>query len=249
MYRFLILGGDPRQLYMARFLKQAGHEISLYYETDLSFSLQEAMEHSHIILCPVPFTKDQKNIHSHNRLPGLEIERFLQHLRQGHVLFGGNIPAAVKEHCVSAGVPFYDFMKMDEVACKNAVATAEGAKALAAKLKGMDARVTVAGRCKDKLAHAFCHGYDTLLLEDLDPHIHTFDFIFNTIPAMVLDAPLAMGIQPDAIVIDIASAPGGVDFDTCRKHAVRAKLCPGLPGIYSPMTSARILCQAVMDHL
>ena len=275
MYRFLILGGDPRQLYMARFLKQAGHGISLYYETDLSFSLQEAMEHSHIILCPVPFTKDQKNIHSHNRLPGLEIERFLQHLRQGHVLFGGNIPAAVKEHCVSAGVPFYDFMKMDEVACKNAVATAEGAiaeaislspmnlhqsnclvtgwgrcaEALAAKLKGMDARVTVAGRCKDKLAHAFCHGYDTLRLEDLDPHIHTFDFIFNTIPAMVLDAPLAMGIQPDAVVIDIASAPGGVDFDTCRKHAVRAKLCPGLPGIYSPMTSARILCQAVMDHL
>ena len=55
--------------------------------------------------------------------------------------------------------------------------------------------------------------------------------------------------KPDAVVIDIASAPGGVDFDTCRKHAVRAKLCPGLPGIYSPMTSARILCQAVMDHL
>ena len=49
------------------------------------------------------------------------------------------------------------------------------AEALAAKLKGMDARVTVAGRCKDKLAHAFCHGYDTLLLEDLDLHIHTFD--------------------------------------------------------------------------
>lgn len=275
MHQFLILGGDPRQLYLARFLKQAGHEVSLYYESPLSFSPGEAMESSHIILCPVPFTKDKKQIYSHNRLPGLEISGFLSHLTKGHILFGGNIPPDVKEHCASASIPCHDFMKMEDVACKNAIATAEGAiaeaislsprnlqgsrclvagwgkcaVATAAKLKAMDGRVTVAGRDSSKLASALCHGYDTLLFTDLDSHVQEFDFIFNTVPAMVFDSALTTRIRPEAAVIDIASAPGGVDLDACRKGGIRAKLCPGLPGRYSPMTSGRILYEAVMDHL
>lgn len=59
MHHFLILGGDPRQLYLSRLLEQAGQEVSLYYENP-SFSLGEAMEDSDIILCPVPFSKDKK---------------------------------------------------------------------------------------------------------------------------------------------------------------------------------------------
>lgn len=275
MHRFLILGGDPRQLYLARFLIQAGHETSLYYEASPSFSLKEAMEDSHIILCPVPFTKDKAAIYSHNRLPGLDIAGFLPLLKQGHTLFGGNIPLSVEERCRSLGIPCLDFMKMEEVACKNAIATAEGAvaeaislgpmnlhgskclvagwgrcgEALAWKLKNMDAHVTVGARDQSKLARAACYGYDALLLENLDAQVHTFDFIFNTIPAMVFDAPLAELIKPEAAVIDIASAPGGVDFNACRKHSVRAKLCPGLPGAYSPLSSGHILFEAVMDRL
>ena len=50
MHHFLILGGDPRQLYLSGLLEQAGQEVSLYYENP-SFSLKEAMEDSDIILC------------------------------------------------------------------------------------------------------------------------------------------------------------------------------------------------------
>lgn len=275
MHRFLILGGDPRQLYLTRFLKQSGHEASHYYEISTFFSLKEAMEDSHIILCPIPFTKDKKNIYSHHPLPGLEIDDFLRFLRQGHILFGGNIPFAVKEHCKSKDIPCHDFMNMDEVACKNAIATAEGAiaeaislspinlhgssclvtgwgrcaEALAKKLKGMDTRVTVTARSQANLTRSCFYNYNTLLLKHLDSHIHEYDFIFNTIPAMVLDSSLANHIQPDTVIIDIASAPGGVDFDACRRHSIRAKLCPGLPGTYSPITSAEILYEAVMKQL
>ena len=95
----------------------------------------------------------------------------------------------------------------------------------------------------------FCHGYDTLLLEDLDPHIHTFDFIFNTIPSLVLDGALAKQLQENASVIDIASAPGGVDFQALKRRNIRARLCPGLPGRCSPLSSALILYEAVMEHI
>ncbi|MFR3070454.1 MAG: dipicolinate synthase, partial [Enterocloster sp.] len=48
-------------------------------------------------------------------------------------------------------------------------------------------------------------------------------------------------------VIDIASAPGGEDFEACKRAGIRAKLCPGLPGRFSPLASAQILRDAVID--
>lgn len=276
MSRFLILGGDPRQLYLHRLLKQSGHETDLYYDMPKTpFSLKNAMEESHIILCPIPFTKDGRTICSEHGLPGLDIDTFLTCLGEKHILFGGCIPSAVKVYCDSRRIPCFDFMKMEEVAWKNAVATAEGAVAeaislspvnlhqsrclvtgwgrcactLASKLKGMDAHVTIAARDRTKLAQARSMGYSTVLLGELGSELKHYDFIFNTIPAMVLDSSLTGYIKLEAAVIDIASAPGGVDFKSLEHFGIRARLCPGLPGICAPLSSAQILYEAVMEHL
>ena len=275
MQPILILGGDSRQICLNRLLNQTGHKTLFYYDKLTSFSLREAMEDSHIILCPVPFTKDGSTIFSVNSLPGLEIHDFTAALNNTHTLFGGNIPTAVRERCGSLSIPFHDFMRMEEVAWKNAVATAEGAVAeaialsplnlyrsrclvtgwgrcasiLADRLKGMGAGVTVAGRDSSRLVSARCLGYNTCLLKELEPIMGEFDFIFNTIPSLVLDAALAEQVQDNAAVIDIASAPGGVDFPALERRNIRARLCPGLPGRYSPLSSARILYEAVMEHI
>lgn len=275
MHHVLILGGDPRLLYLSRFLKQEGQNVTSYYQASPSFSLRQAMEDSDTVLCPIPFTRDGQTIYSSNRLEGLEIPRFLGHLKKGHTLFGGNIPPSVSAHCEAASIPCFDFMKMEEVAWNNTVATAEGAlaeaitlspknlhqsrclvlgwgrcaQALASRISGLNADVTVAGRDKAKLATACCQNCSTLLLTDLAPALPHFDFIFNTIPAMVLDASLIRLLDSEAVVIDIASGHGGVDFEACNQLGIRAKLCPGLPGIYAPMASAKILCEAVMERL
>ena len=129
MHQFLILGGDSRQVCLNRLLSQSGSSTCFYYDRPSSpFSLREAMEDSHIILCPVPFTKDGKTIFSENSLPGLEIQTFTACLKNTHILFGGNIPSAVRERCDLLSIPCHDFMKMEDVAWKNAVATAEGAE-------------------------------------------------------------------------------------------------------------------------
>ena len=276
MHQFLILGGDSRQICLNRLLSQAGARTRFYYDRPSSpFSLREAMENSHIILCPVPFTKDGKTVYSENSLPGLEIHTFTACLKNTHILFGGNIPSSVRERCDSLSIPCHDFMQMDDVAWKNAVATAEGAVAeaialsprnlyrsrclvfgygrcasiLADRLKGMGASVTVAGRDASQLVRAHCLGYDICLLKELETVIGEFDFIFNTIPSLVLDAALAKQLQENAAVIDIASAPGGVDFQALERLNIRARLCPGLPGRYSPLSSAIILYEAVVEHI
>ena len=78
--------------------------------------------------------------------------------------------------------------------------------------------------------------YDTCLLKELGAVIGESDFIFNTIPSLVLDAALANQVQENAAVIDIASAPGGVDFQALERRNIRARLCPGLPGRCSPLS-------------
>lgn len=119
MHQFLILGGDSRQVCLNRLLSQSGASTCFYYDRPSSpFSLREAMEDSHIILCPVPFTKDGKTIFSENSLPGLEIQTFTACLKNTHILFGGNIPSAVRERCDLLSIPCHDFMKMEDVAWK-----------------------------------------------------------------------------------------------------------------------------------
>ena len=72
-----------------------------------------------------------------------------------------------------------------------------------------------------------------------------YDFIFNTIPALVLTAPLLKKMKPQVTIIDIASAPGGVDFAAASELNLCARLAPGLPGKYAPASSARAIKETI----
>jgi len=66
---------------------------------------------------------------------------------------------------------------------------------------------------------------------------------------LVIEKDLIRSMNPDVTIIDLASAPGGVDFGFCRQQNIRAKLCLGLPGIYAPQSSAEILYEAIVKSL
>ncbi len=276
MHNFLLLGGDSRQLYLNQILIKNGFQTTFHYSSgDSSFSMEEALKNSDAILCPIPFTRDKINLFSVNGMEDLGIGNLLSLLTSDHTLFGGNIPAYVKEYAGENGIACFDYMDMEDVTVKNTIATAEGAiaeairlspgclhkskclvtgfgrcaKTLAMKLKGLDADVTIAGRKETQLVVADSMGLHTKALSELSIDMGNYQFIFNTIPALVLEKDLIRSMDPDVTIIDIASAPGGVDFDFCRQQNIRAKLCPGLPGIYAPRDSAEILFEAIVKYL
>lgn len=45
------------------------------------------------------------------------------------------------------------------------------------------------------------------------------DIVFNTVPAMVLNAQLLVKMKKNSLIIDLASAPGGTDFVRLRRWA------------------------------
>lgn len=229
-------------------------------------SLEELMAKCRVLIGPVPLTRDLVTISSGSA--GNSSSRTIAHyLNKEHMLIGGLIPPDIRKLCDEKGVFCYDLMDSDKIAIMNAIATAEGTimeaikssdfnlhksnclvlgygrcgKVLAAKLKGLDANVTVAARSDDDLAYAQAAGFSVIHIKDIKPVLPSFHFIFNTVPALVLDQECLKKVSKDAVIIDIASAPGGVDFEYALNHGINAKLCLGIPGKVSPRTSADIL--------
>ena len=66
---------------------------------------------------------------------------------------------------------------------------------------------------------------------------------------MVLNKTVLEHANPETIIIDIASCPGGVDQEAVEKLGIQSALCLGLPGKYAPKTSADILTEALLAHL
>jgi dipicolinate synthase subunit A len=280
--RIVFLGGDLRQCYMVRKLVAKGYLVATYGleiegQYDLIYrasSLKSALNFGNIIVCPVPVSHDKVVITSEQKLEDLTVENLINNLNSNHVFFGGVVLPKIQEACISKQIPWFDFMQMEPVSIKNAIATAEGtiveairqstinlhgssclvlgygrcAKILADKLKGLQANVDICARSNEALAYADALGFHTLSLDKLSGSIKDYSFIFNTIPYMILDETLIRQLNKEVVLIDIASKPGGTDFEACKKYDIRASLCLGLPGKYAPETSADILNNVILSH-
>jgi dipicolinate synthase subunit A len=51
--------------------------------------------------------------------------------------------------------------------------------------------------------------------------------------------------NPDVVVIDLATQPGGTDFEAANAYGLKAILAPGLPGKVAPVFAGRILAEVL----
>jgi dipicolinate synthase subunit A len=230
-------------------------------------TLNELFDQCKVLIGPIPMSKDQVSITAKNTSSDLTIAHVAYLLKENHTLIGGNIPVPIKDLCDSRRISYYDLMKDEKIAILNAISTAEGtimeaiassdrnlhgsnclvlgygrcAKVLAGKLKALDARVTVAARSEEALAYADAAGLLSVHISNIKCILPSYQFIFNTIPAKILDQSCLELVDRNVTIIDIASAPGGVDYEYTTQHKINAKLCLALPGKVAPRTSADIL--------
>lgn len=249
-YHFMVLGSETRQIYLAELLQEAGNEVMV--------SEEYLPGYHDAVLLPVPQTAKY-------------LEENISKLQKGQLVFGCHFPAPLLELCIKKGVRCIDYMKEEGIASRNAIATAEGAVAealksgcvsihgsnslvvgygrcgevLAEKLAALKAQVTVMDRKEEKRARAETYGCRTVDFSVPETIMSEYDFIFNTVPALVLDEHFLSRVKKDVTIVDIASKPGGVDFEYCRNHSIDANLCLGLPGKYAPKSAAAILMEVI----
>lgn len=140
----------------------------------------------------------------------------------------------------------------EETLCgKRAVITGAGriTRALAPRLAALGLRVTVASRSPARRAWYAALGFGTADTASLSGALGGAEIVVNTAPGLVLGAARLVELPAGAVVLDLASAPGGVDFDAARAFGIHALTAPGLPGKCAPLTAAKALRDAIYSGL
>lgn len=230
-------------------------------------SLEEACAHSGTVLFPFPFTQNGSDVSVKEDRCRFSIQSVLDLIQPGQAFFAGCIPPHFQKAAKEKGISVYDYSDDPALPVFNSIATAEGAvceailhspfhlhksqcavlgfgkcgRSIVSSLKGLSANVSVFTDDVNELAQAFLIADESLPLSALADHVKTFRFVFNTIPAQFIHDNILKNMNRSALIIDIASSPGGVDLETARRLGIPAFHCPGLPGKYAPASSAQYL--------
>lgn len=272
---FGFVGGDKRQLYCAESIAGDGFAVGLYgFDEDKLncfphlklISKNDIMNYDAIIF-PLPITHDGRKINTPLFSENLFLEEeFLSEIYQKPVFCGmkHKLPKEFSEKFTM----LFDYSTREEFSVSNAVPTAEGAiqiamteydgtinhseclvtgygrigKVLSAMLKGLGAKVTVSARKLSDLEFIQAAGMKAVRTEEIP---QKYDIIFNTVPELIFDAQTLARTASHALVIDLASLPGGIDDKAAERMSIPVIHALSLPGKCAPKAAGIIIKNAV----
>ena len=274
--KITVLGGDARTLTAAEELRRAGYTVTLCgFGTESDAFLRESLSQADAVILPMPVTRDCKTVNAPLAGSPIGMDFLLQTVREGTLLLGGQYPCGFLSEAEKNGLIPVDYALCEALQIRGAVATAEAALAivinetpitvggmavamlgfgriarlLARSLHALGAAVTVFARKEEALAWAEADGHRAVAFSSLAGELARFDVLINTVPELVLPASLLPSVRRDALILDLASAPGGVDFEEARTLGLHAIHALGLPGKNAPLTAGKDLAKTILAVL
>ena len=234
--------------------------------------ISEGLEGVQAVILPVPGVNDRGELYT--VLPDRPLilsGELLSCLPAGTRVLVGMAWKILREMSDRCNLRLIELMRLDEVAILNSIPSAEGAVQMAMEnssitihgssslvlgfgrtaitlarlLAAMGSWTTVVARNPAHRARAVEMGLGAADFPQLGDAAAKADFLYNTVPAMVLDKEALSRVSPEALIIDLASPPGGTDFQEAQRLGIKAILAPGLPGKVAPKTAGRILADVV----
>ena len=276
---FGVIGGDERMKYLAQSIAADGYPVCVCGLEKLGTcrgaaecDLPQLAAKSSVILLPLPATKDGLFLNAPYAENEIRLDddfaRFFMH----KTVCGGMLQRLTVSSSLWREIEPEDYYRREELAVGNAIPTAEGAvgiaireypgtingakclitgfgrigKNLAIILRGMGAEVFCAARKKADLMQMRAFGVQPLTYREIS---RRFDLIFNTVPAKVLTSPVLMQQTRDTLIIELASASGGIDLKRAEELHLHVIDAPSLPGRVAPKTAAEYIKEAVYNIL
>ncbi len=268
---FWVIGGDLRQAALARLLAEDGHGVHTFaLDRAEGMSCESSLEGAALADCvvlPLPAAGERGHLNAPLSEEQYSLSWTLDFLRPGQLVCAGMVNRELDAAAAQRGLELRDYFAREELAVANAVPTAEGTlqiameelpitlhnarvliigygrlgRVLAHRLDALGAHVTVAARSHEQLAWARVWGYATEHTSCLTPWLCGFDLVINTVPSRVLGRDELAALKLGALVIDLASKPGGVDFDEAAELGVKVIWALSLPGKVAPVSSGSYL--------
>lgn len=265
----VIVGGDKRQKYLKDYLEKQGFDVASYglFDWDEDADKLKAMigEETMVVL-PLPATRNDESVFMPFSKKEISIDRLFSFLGKKNLVFGGIIKGELLSRLREGEIPFCDYYDQTFIE-KNAVLTAFGALKIILEhidfalplgkyavtgfgrvaretvevLKSLSCDVTVFARNSSQREDAVIKGCRAEPLTSLSRLSGDFDIIINTVPARIIHEETIVNMKKSGKIIELASAPFGLDFDLARKHGIDVVKAMGLPGKYTPKTAGEII--------
>lgn len=229
-------------------------------------SINEVCRTCDNIISGIPFSKDGIHVYAPFSNDKLEVENLLEEV-QNKTLIAGAIKLEIKQKAKKVNI--IDLMENECLTIQNIIPTVEGAiqiameeteitinnskclvlgygrigKLLCKTLKDMGAKVSCMARKEKDLTWINTYGYKPVNINNLEEELECkYDIIFNTIPSLILDSKkLELIKNRETLIIELASLPGGIDFDKANEYNIKVIKALGLPGKVAPYTAARYI--------
>ena len=126
---------------------------------------------------------------------------------------------------------------------------------LAAKLRALGADVTVYARRSEQLTLAHLHGNRAkpLTLCDGSSALAALSkgcrVVFNTVPFRLMTREVLEQLPTSCVLIDLASAPGGIDHIAAAELGIRTVWGTALPGKCTPESAGRFIADTLIEML
>ena len=85
--------------------------------------------------------------------------------------------------------------------------------------------------------------------EDLTTEINDFDAVINTVPVKVLGNAQLLKLNPECVLVEVASAPFGIDFQAAKERAFKVVKAGSLPGKVAPKTAGEIIGRSILPMI
>lgn len=228
------------------------------------------------IVLPVPGTDSEGYIETVFSDKRIQItEDWIKKLPEHCLVFTGITNEYLTNAVQNANLLLIPLFDRDDVAIYNSIPTVEGTimmaiqntnftihsskvvilglgrvgMSVASKFAALGADVSVGAREKADIARINEMGMKAFQLKDLSKYSSNCDLLINTIPALVVTEEVIQPMPSHALIIDLASKPGGTDYDYAKKRGIKALPAPGLPGIVAPKTAGKILGSVINQLL
>ncbi|MBO4422954.1 MAG: dipicolinate synthase subunit DpsA [Clostridia bacterium] len=236
---------------------------------------EDAVKGAAAVVLPVPYSADGCRVNAPFSASEIRISELLPRVMPTQLLLGGVLSDSFIGRAEELSITVTDYMKDEELTVKNAVTTAEGAlelalrelpvtlhnkpvlvlgygrvgKAVSSLFKAVGCNVTVCARRGDALAWADAAGCRTAKMKDICRAVPDKSVIINTVPELILDKIVLSFADEQTLILDLASHPGGVDFEAAARLGIRTVHALSLPGKTAPVTAGEDIADAVVSIL
>ncbi len=269
-----ILGGDLRQETLKTLLEKENFDVTALGLSEGKFPLDK-IKKADILIFPIPASSDGETLNAPISKVKVALSDIIGRIDKNCLVLGAKMPKNAEKMLNDRGIMYIDYFSREELIIKNAIPTAEGVleialsempitifgsrvlvigygrvgKVIAEKFGLLGAEVTVSARKCGDFAWIEEKGQKAVHTEKLSDVLSEFDLIINTVPARILDENALKKVKNETLILDVASKPGGVDFEAAKKLGKNVIWALSLPGKTAPITSGKIIKETIMNIL